>query len=76
MHFINNVDEGMTHIRPLIPNVPFHPGLTYRPCPKPIRSNVPRSQEHLQSSPGTQNISLDINIDFEGNSPFQEGIIL
>ena len=24
MHSINNVDEGMTHTRPLIPNVPFH----------------------------------------------------
>ena len=28
MHSINNVDEGMTHTRPLIPNVPFHPGPT------------------------------------------------
>ena len=49
--------------------------LTYRPPPKPIRSNVPRSQESPQSSPGTENISSDINLDFEENSPFQEGII-
>ena len=42
---------GMTHTRPLIPDVPFHPGPTYRPPPKTIRSNVPRSQESLQSSP-------------------------
>ena len=42
---INNVDEGMTHTRPLIPDVPFHPGPTYRPPSKPIRSNMPRSQE-------------------------------
>ena len=47
---INNVDTGMTHTKPLIPDVPFHPGLTYRPPPKPIRSNMPRSQESLQSS--------------------------
>ena len=33
MHSINNVDEGMTDTRPLIPDVPFHPGPTYRiPC--------------------------------------------
>ena len=43
MHSINNVDEGMTHTRPLIPDVPFHPGPTYRPHPKPFRSNMPRS---------------------------------
>ena len=33
MHSVNNVDEGMTHTRPLIPDVPFHPGPTYRPPP-------------------------------------------
>ena len=41
-HIINNTDTGMTHTKPLIPDVPFHPGLTYRPPPKPKRSNVPR----------------------------------
>ena len=40
-----NMGEGMTHTRPLIPDVPFHQGSTYRPPPKPIRSNTPRSQE-------------------------------
>ena len=43
-HTINNADEGITHTRPLIPDVPFHPGPTYMPPPKPIRSNVPRGQ--------------------------------
>ena len=38
MHSINNVDEGITHTIPLIPDVPFHPGPTYRPPLKPIRS--------------------------------------
>ena len=75
MHTINNVDEGMTHPKPLIPDVPFHPGPTYRPHPKPIRSNVPRSQESSQSSLSVENIYLDINLDFEENSPFQEGVI-
>ena len=75
MHSINNVDEGMTHIRPLIPDVHFHPGPTYRPLPKPIRPNMPRSQESSQSASSTENIGPDINLDFEENSPFQEGVI-
>ena len=33
MHIINNVDTGMTHTKPLIPDVPFLPGPTYRPFP-------------------------------------------
>ena len=65
----------MTHARPLIPDVPFHPGPTYRLPPKPIRSNMPRNQESSQRSTSTENINPDINLDFEGNSPFQEGII-
>ena len=75
MHSVNYVDEGMTHTRPLIPDVPFHPGPTYGPPPKCISSNMPRSQESSQSSPISENISSDINLDFEENSPFQEGII-
>ena len=74
-HTINNVDAGMTHTRPLIPDVPFHPGPSYRPPPKPIRSNIPRSQEGPQGSPSVENINPDINLDFEENSPFQEGVI-
>ena len=75
-HSLNNVDEGMTHTRPLIPDVPFHPGPTYRPPLKLIRSNIPRSQESSQSSDssGNTNINPDINFDFEENSPFQ-GVI-
>ena len=75
MHSINNADEGMTHTRPLIPDVPFHQGPTYRPPPKPIRSIMPGNQESSQSSTSTENINPDINLDFEENSPFQEGII-
>ena len=61
MHSVNNAREGMTHTRLLIPDVPFHPGPTFRPPPKPIRSNMPRSQESSQSSPSTKNIQPDIN---------------
>ena len=59
----------------MFPDVPFHPGPTYRPPPKPIRSNVPLIQESSQGSPSVENINPDINLDFEENSPFQEGEI-
>ena len=36
---------------------------------------MPRSQEISQSSPSTENISSHVNLDFEENSPFQEGVI-
>ena len=75
MHTVNNANEGMTHIKPLIPDVPFHPGPTYRPPPKPIRSDMPRSLESSQSSLSVENINPDINLDFEKNLPLQEGII-
>ena len=45
------------------------------PFPNLIRSNMPRSQESSQSSHSPENTSSDINLDFEENSPFQEGII-
>ena len=69
------MDVGMTHIKPLIWDAPFHPGPTYRPPPKPIRSNVPRSQESSQSSSSVENINPDIDLDFEVNSSFQEDVV-
>ena len=70
MHSINNVDERMTHTRTLIPDVPFHPGPTSWPPPKPIKSDMPRSEESSQNSPSSENTNSDINLDFEENSPF------
>ena len=75
MHIVNNVDVGMKYTKPLIPDVPFHPVPTYRPPLKPVRSNMPSSQESSQSSSSVENINPDINLDFEENSPFQEGVI-
>ena len=75
MHIINSSDVGWKHTKPLIPDAPFHPGPTFRPPPKPIRSNVPRSQESLQSSSSVENIIPDINLDFKENLPFQESVI-
>ena len=74
MHIVNNADSGMVHTKPLIPDVPFHLGLTYRPPPKPIRSYAPRSQESSQSLSSVENINPNINLDFKENSPFQ-GVI-
>ena len=75
MHSVNNEDKGMTHTRPLIPDASFHPGPNYRPPPKPIRLNMPRSWESSQSLPSVENINPDINLDFEENTSFQEGVI-
>ena len=67
----------MTHTRPLIPDVPFYPGPTYRPPSKLIRSQMPGSHESSQSANSSEdtNINTEMNIDFEENSPFQEGVI-
>ena len=77
MHSIKNANEGMTHTRPLIPDVPFYQGSTYRPPPKLIRSQIPQIQKSSQSSNSSEstNINTEINIDFEENSPIQEGVI-
>ena len=44
MHSINNTNGKMTDNKPLIPDVPFHPGPVYRPLLKPIRHNVSNQQ--------------------------------
>ena len=77
MHSVNNANEEMTHTRPLIPDIPFHAGPTYRPQQKPIRSQMPGSHEGSQGSDslGSTNINTDINLDVKENSPFQEGVI-
>ena len=36
---------------------------------------MPRSQESSESSSSVENINQDINLDFEENSSFQEGVI-
>ena len=52
----------------MIKDIPFYPDLTNRPPPKPVR--IPTSE-----SPKNIDISPELNIDFEENSPFQEGVI-
>ena len=49
--------------------LPFYPDLIYRPHPKPPEYLQPHSPE---SKPDTRS---KIDIEFEENSPYQEGII-
>ena len=74
MHTINNVNAKRTNNNPLIPDVSFHPGPVYRPPPKPIRHDM-SNQQGSQSSSSIVDISPNINLDFEENSPFKEGIM-
>ena len=73
MHSINNVRK-MTNNNPLIPDVPFHPGPVYRPPPKPIKHDM-SNQQSSQSSSSIEDINPNIDLDFEENSPFQEGVM-
>ena len=41
MHSINNVDEGMTHTRPLIPDVPFIQVQLIGSLPNPLHPTCP-----------------------------------
>ena len=70
-HSINNANDKMANNNPLIPNVDFNPGPVYRPPPKPIKQNM----THVQSSQSSNVKNPNINFDFEGNSPFQEGVM-
>ena len=63
VHTTNNV----VYNNPFIPDVPFHLDLLLRPK-QPIKQNITCKQN-------SQNISHNINFDFEENSPFQEGIM-
>ena len=57
-----------THRRPPIKDIPFYPDPTYRPPPKPVEIPTQKVSQSLDNNP-------EINMDFEENSPFQEGVI-
>ena len=73
-HSVNNMSGKMTNKNPLIPDVPFHPGLVYKPPPEPTKENMSYPQSS-QSSTSIKDITPIINFDFEENSPFQEGVM-
>ena len=66
MHTTSNVVNN----NPFIPDVPFHLDPLLRPK-QPIKQNITNEQYPQKE----QNISPNINFDFEENSPFQEGIM-
>ena len=70
---VNKTNEGMTHRRPLIPNLPIYLDPTSRPPPKAISSPASGNQESSRSSESLHDTEMnpDINLDFEENSPFQ-----
>ena len=66
---ISNSYTEVAHRSPMIKDIPFYPDPTYRPPAKQVRTPVPGSSESTDINP-------EINIDFDENSPFQEGVIL
>ena len=60
---INNFYVEVINRRPMIKDIPFYPDQTYRPSPKPVR--IPTSE-----IPENIDISLELYIDFDENSPF------
>ena len=65
---VNNCSMEAVNRRPMIKDIPLYPDPTYRPPLKPIRIPASKSPENMDINP-------ELNIDFEENSPFQEGII-
>ena len=55
-------DRAMNNSKPFHPDVPLHPDLLHKPSS--LQQNVNKINQHPY-----------INLDFEENSPFQEGII-
>ena len=70
IHSTNSVNDRLVNNNPFIPDVPFHPGLLLRP-PKQqsIKQNITQNIQEINPNP-------NINLEFEENSPFQEGIML
>ena len=69
-HSINNANDRIVNNDPFMPDAPFHPDPILRLPIKPIKQNM----THDQNSQNVQDISPNINFDFEKNSPFKEGI--
>ena len=65
IHSTNGVSDRLINNNPFMPGVPFHLGPPRRSSKKqPIKQNVQES-----------NPNPDVNLNFEENSPFQEGIM-
>ena len=58
-------DRAINSDKPFLPDVPLHPDLLHKPSS--IQQNASKVRQINQNA--------TINVDFEENSPFQEGII-
>ena len=72
IHSINNMNDRMVNNNPFLPDVAFHLDPLLRPPKQPIKQNMTCKQ----NSQNVEDISPNINFDFEENSPFQEGVML
>ena len=70
-HSVNNLSGKMTNNNPLTPDVPFHPGLVFKPLPKPIKQDMSYPQSS-QSSTSIEDINPNINFDFEETLHFKK----
>ena len=69
IHNTNARNFKLVNNNPFMPDVPLHPDPLLRP-PKqqPIKQNITQNIQEINPNP-------NINLDFEENSPFQEGIM-
>ena len=69
MHSTNSMNDRLVNNNPFMPGIPFCLDLLLRP-PKqqPINQNISQNIQEINPNP-------NINLDFEENSPFQEGIM-
>ena len=66
IHSTNGMSDRLINNNPFMPDVPFHlDPLLRNPKQQPIKQNI----QEINPNP-------NINLDFEENSPFQEGIML
>ena len=69
IHSTNGADDRLLNNNPLMPDIPFNLDLLLRlPKQQPIKQN--RTQNIQEINPKS-----NINLDFEENLPFQEGIM-
>ena len=65
---VNNPSAEAINRRPMMKDIPFYPDPTYRYPPKLIKIPMSEGPENIDINP-------EININFQENSMFQEGVI-
>ena len=69
IHSTSGTNDRLVNNNPFMPDVPFHLNLLLRhPKQQPIKQNITQNIQENNPNP-------NINLDFEENSLFQEGIM-